>query len=106
MNSFFLSKRVMRPKNEWGLLAAEIGVRGSLFCCSRFFPVLSLAVSVPAQTATSVIRGTVQDSTGAVIVEVNVLLLDAPEIKAGDRQPNEDGGLNSGRCVGPLQDRT
>ena len=51
-----------------------------------------------AQTATGVIRGRVQDSTGAVITDVHVTLVDERRIKAGIRRRTAKGSSNSARC--------
>src|SRR6185503_12046776 len=52
-----------------------------------------MAASVSAQTATSVIRGTVQDSTGAVVVEVKVLLIDLARNQSWRQATNEEGSF-------------
>jgi len=93
MTPFVLSERVMQPimrgvtsvAGEWR--ARIVILLLSIFLC------LVVAVSVPAQTATSVIRGTVQDSTGAILVEVNVLLLDRARNQSWRQTTNEEGGF-------------
>ena len=51
-----------------------------------------------AQTATGVIRGRVQDSTGAVITDVHVTLIDERRNQAGIRRRTVKGSSNSARC--------
>ena len=93
MNSFFLSKRMMRPKSR-----AETSVAGEwrariFILVLSIFQYLAIVLSVAAQTATGVIRGTVQDSTGALIVDVNVVLLDRARNQSWKLTTNEDGGF-------------
>jgi hypothetical protein len=68
MTPFVLSERVMQLKKRAKTsVAGEWRARIFILALS-IFPYLVIVSSVPAQTATSVIRGTVQDSTGAIIV--------------------------------------
>ena len=46
---------------------------------------------VLAQTATCVIRGTVQDSTGAVLTQVHVRLIDEARNQEREQTTNEEG---------------
>jgi hypothetical protein len=88
-----LSKRVRQPKKRAvPSVAGEWRARIFILLLS-ILSCLVMAVSVPAQTATSVIRGTVQDSTGAIIVEVNVLLLDQARNQSWKQITNKDGGF-------------
>jgi hypothetical protein len=46
---------------------------------------------VLAQTATGVIRGTVQDPTGAVLIDVHVRLVDQARNQNWEQTTNEEG---------------
>src|SRR4029453_13413440 len=52
---------------------------------------LAMASLVLAQTATGVIRGTVQDPTGAVVVDVHVTLVDEGTNQSREQRTNEEG---------------
>ena len=55
------------------------------------FSYLAMTSLVPAQTATAVIRGTVQDSTGAVLTQVHVRLIDEARNQEREQTTNEEG---------------
>ena len=59
---------------------------------------LAMTSLVLAQTATGVIRGTVQDSTGAVVIDVHVLLIDQARNQRWEQATTEQGSSSSGRC--------
>ena len=52
---------------------------------------LAMTSFVLAQTATGVIRGTVQDPTGAVLVDVHVMLVDQARNQSWEQTTNEEG---------------
>ena len=54
---------------------------------------LATASLVLAQTATGVIRGTVQDPTGAVVVDVQVTLVDEATDQRREQRTNEEGSF-------------
>ena len=54
---------------------------------------LATASLVLAQTATGVIRGTVQDPTGAVVVDVQVTLVDESTDQRREQRTNEEGSF-------------
>src|SRR5678815_5228425 len=54
---------------------------------------LAAAPLVLAQTATGVIRGTVQDSTGAVVVDVQVRLVDEATDQRREQRTNKEGSF-------------
>jgi hypothetical protein len=54
---------------------------------------LATASLVLAQTATGVIRGTVQDPTGAVVVDVQVMLVDESTDQRRQQRTNEEGSF-------------
>jgi hypothetical protein len=84
---------VMSPKKRAKTsVAGEWRARIFILALS-IFPYLVIVSSVPAQTATSVIRGTVQDAAGAIIVDVNVLLVDRARNQSWKQTTNEDGGF-------------
>jgi outer membrane receptor protein involved in Fe transport len=93
MIPFVLSERVTQlKKREKTSVAGEWRARIIILTFS-IFPYLVIASSVPAQTATSVIRGTVQDGAGAIIVDVHVLLLDQARNQSWKQTTNGDGGF-------------
>jgi hypothetical protein len=55
------------------------------------FSYLAMTSFVLAQTATGVIRGTVQDPTGAVLIDVHVMLLDQARNQSWEQITNEEG---------------
>jgi hypothetical protein len=59
---------------------------------------LAITALLAAQTATGVIRGTVQDVTGAVLIDVQVRLVDGARNQSWEQTTNEEGFLSSGRC--------
>ena len=63
---------------------ARILVLVFISCC------LGLTI-VLAQTATGVIRGTVQDPTGAVLIDVHVMLVDQARNQSWEQTTNEEG---------------
>ena len=52
---------------------------------------LAMTSVVLAQTATGVIRGTVQDPTGAVITDVHVTLVDERRNQSWEQTTNQEG---------------
>ena len=58
---------------------------------SWIFSCLAMTSFVLAQTATGVIRGTVQDSTGAVLIHVQVRLIDEARNQEREQTTNEEG---------------
>ena len=52
---------------------------------------LAMTSLVPAQTATGVIRGTVQDPTGAVLIDVHVMLVDQARNQSWEQTTSEEG---------------
>src|SRR4030095_9024396 len=52
---------------------------------------LAMTSFVLAQTATGVIRGTVQDPTGAVLIDVHVMLVDQARNQSWEQTTNEEG---------------
>src|SRR6185369_14041560 len=56
-----------------------------------FLSYVAMTSLVLAQTATGVIRGTVQDPSGAVLVAVHVLLLDRARNQSWEQTTNEEG---------------
>lgn len=58
---------------------------------SWIFSYLAMTSFVLAQTATCVIRGTVQDSTGAVLTQVHVRLIDEARNQEREQTTNEEG---------------
>ena len=59
---------------------------------------LAIAALSVAQTATGVIRGTVQDVTGAVLIDARVTLVDDARNQSWEQTTNEQGFLSSGHC--------
>src|SRR4029453_15888261 len=55
------------------------------------FSYLAMTSFVLAQTATGVIRGTVQDATGAVLIDVHVMLVDKARNQSWEQTTNEEG---------------
>src|SRR5262245_5088855 len=91
MIPFFLSKRVRRPTERTEISIgtdwrARLGV-----LVLAIVPYLTVTSSVLAQTATAVIRGTVQDSSGAVVTGVNVVLRDQTRNQRWEQTTNEEG---------------
>lgn len=58
---------------------------------SWIFSYLAMTSFVLAQTATGVIRGTVQDSTGGVLIHVQVRLIDEARNQEREQTTNEEG---------------
>ncbi|MEK6337770.1 MAG: carboxypeptidase regulatory-like domain-containing protein, partial [Acidobacteriota bacterium] len=58
---------------------------------SWIFSYLAMTSFVLAQTATGVIRGTVQDSTGGVLIHVHVRLIDEARNQEREQTTNEEG---------------
>ena len=58
---------------------------------SWIFSYLAMTSFVLAQTATGVIRGTVQDSTGGVLIHVHVRLIDEARTQEREQTTNEEG---------------
>jgi len=56
-----------------------------------FFSYLAMTSFVLAQTSTGVIRGTVQDSTGGVLIHVRVRLIDEARNQEREQTTNEEG---------------
>jgi outer membrane receptor protein involved in Fe transport len=79
------------------LIAAVLGVAQPILGVRRtnlivfFLSYVAMTSLVLAQTATGVIRGTVQDAAGAIVVDVNVLLLDRARNQSWKQTTNEDG---------------
>jgi hypothetical protein len=61
---------------------------------------LATAPFLLAQIATGVIRGTVQDSTGAVLIGAQVTLIDEAKSESGISRQMRKGSLSSRHCVG------
>src|SRR6185503_11809271 len=61
------------------------------YLISWIFPYLAMTSFVLAQTATGVIRGTVQDPTGGVLVHVHVRLIDEARNQGRVQTTNEEG---------------
>jgi len=61
------------------------------YLISWIFPYLAMTSFVLAQTATGVIRGTVQDPTGAILVNVHVMLVDKARNQSWEQTTNEEG---------------
>jgi Carboxypeptidase regulatory-like domain len=55
------------------------------------FSYLAMISFVLAQIATGVIRGTVQDSTGAILIDVHVMLVDQARNQSWEQTTNEEG---------------
>ena len=55
------------------------------------FSYLAMTSFVLAQTATGVIRGTVQDPTGAILIDVHVMLVDKARNQSWEQTTNEEG---------------
>ena len=55
------------------------------------FSYLAMTSFVLAQTATGVIRGTVQDPTGAVLIDVHVMLVDQARNQSWEQTTNAEG---------------
>ena len=56
-----------------------------------FFSYLAMTSFVLAQTATGVIRGTVQDSAGSVLIQVRVRLIDEARNQEREQTTNDEG---------------
>src|SRR6185503_9611255 len=61
------------------------------YLISWIFPYLAMTSFVLAQTATGVIRGTVQDPTGAILIDVHVMLVDKARNQSWEQTTNEEG---------------
>ena len=71
---------------------ARILVLVFISCCLGLtFAHLAMPVIALAQTATGVIRGEVQDSTGSVIIDVRVKLVDQGTDQSWEQTTNEEG---------------
>ena len=55
------------------------------------FSYLAMTSLVLAQTATGVIRGTVRDPTGAILIDVHVMLVDKARNQSWEQTTSEDG---------------
>jgi hypothetical protein len=67
---------------------------------------LAIGSFVLAQTAASVIRGTIQDATGAVLPDVRVTLRDKTRNQSWTQTTNEDFFGVPGRCRSALHRRS
>src|SRR4030095_15637679 len=71
---------------------ARILVLVFISCCLGLtFPHLAMPSLVLAQTSTGVIRGEVQDSTGTVMIDVRVKLVDHATNQSWEQNTNEEG---------------
>ena len=57
----------------------------------RFFSCLVFTSCAIAQTATGVMRGTVQDLTGAILGDVHVMLINQATNQSWEQTTNEEG---------------
>ena len=65
---------------------------------SWIFSYLAMTSFVLAQTATGVIRGTVQDSTGGVLIHVHVRLIDEARNQEREQTRMRTALSSSGHC--------